>query len=86
MPRLHAFDGATLEEALARVTAEVGHDARITQAEKIRTGGVAGFFARERFEVTVELDDDHAPHTEPAPRSLLDLVAEAGTTSSSSRG
>lgn len=78
MPTQHAFDGATLEEALARVTTELGPRARITGAEKVRTGGVAGFFARERFEVTVELDD-HAEEQvgDPAPRSLLDLVAEA---------
>ena len=86
---LRAFDAETLEAALARVTQECGPGARIAGAEKVRTGGVAGFFARERFEVTVEIDDDPGreheparpeppqPEVPPSPRSLLDLVEEA---------
>lgn len=57
MASLQAFDGDTLEAALARVTEACGPGARIAQAEKVRTGGIAGFFARERYEVMVELDD-----------------------------
>jgi hypothetical protein len=54
---MQSFDGETLEAALARVTEECGPGARIAQAEKVRTGGIAGFFARERYEVTVEVED-----------------------------
>ena len=79
---LQAFDGDTLEAALARVAEECGPRARITQAEKVRTGGVAGFFARERFEVLVEVDvhptpdPDGAPaaSTPEEPMSLLELA------------
>lgn len=86
---LQAFDGDTLEDALARVTEQCGPGARITQAEKVRSGGLAGFFARERFEVTVEVDDDPEaapaapapagpdPVEPPRPLSLLDLVDQA---------
>lgn len=87
MPTLQAFDGDTLEAALARVAEEHGPGARIMQAEKVRSGGLAGFFARERYEVTVEIDDESRgseaaaapttgdePSPEPAPRSLLDLA------------
>lgn len=82
---LQAFDGDTLEAALARVAEVCGPSARITQAEKVRTGGLAGFFARERFEVLVEIgesdgafasDTTSAP-SEPAtqePMSLLELA------------
>lgn len=88
MPTLQAFDGDTLEAALARVNEEVGRGARIKQAEKIRTGGVAGFFAKERYEVVVEIDESTAaPRTDaperdapvtaaPEPMSLLDLADE----------
>jgi hypothetical protein len=81
---LQAFDGDTLEAALARVTEECGPGARITQAEKVRSGGVAGFFARERYEVTVEVGDGAATPPEESertapPRSLLDLVEEASS-------
>lgn len=86
MPTQQAFEGDTLEAVLARVKDEVGPGARITQAEKVRTGGFAGFFSRERFEVTVEIDDA-APSASGVrleeddvqsapPKSLLDLVEE----------
>src|SRR4051812_36317592 len=40
----------------------MGADAKILGAEKVRTGGIAGFFAKERVEVTVEVDEpDGAP-------------------------
>lgn len=58
---LQTFDGDTLEAALARVAAECGPRARITQAEKVRTGGVAGFFAREHFELLVDVGGPAAP-------------------------
>lgn len=79
---LQAFDGDTLEAALARVAEECGPRARIAQAEKVRTGGVAGFFARERFEVLVEIDEQPTsdvaggpPESTPhEPMSLLELA------------
>lgn len=81
MASLQAFDGDTLEAALERVTEACGPNARITQAEKVRSGGIAGFFARERFEVTVEIDDRPVAEADAdeaaavkSPRSLLDLV------------
>jgi len=49
------FEGGELEELLERVRAEVGPDARIVAANRIRQGGVAGFFAREGYEVVVDL-------------------------------
>lgn len=83
-----AFDGDTLEAALASVAEVCGPRARITKAEKVRTGGLAGFFARERFEVLVEIGESDPPPapappaTEPAatvpapkePMSLLELA------------
>ncbi|HEX5511426.1 MAG TPA: hypothetical protein VFX41_06900 [Actinomycetales bacterium] len=51
------LEGPAIEPLLARVTAEHGPHARIVHAERVRTGGLAGFFAREHFEVTVEIDD-----------------------------
>lgn len=65
------FDGPTLEVVLSQVYDELGPAVPIVSAEKVRTGGFAGFFARERYEVTVELDD----HAARAPRP-----AEAATT------
>lgn len=78
MPTLQAFEADTLEAALARVTEEVGRGARIKQAEKIRTGGVAGFFAKERYEVTVEIDErGAAPTTTPGPGTAKPAATKA---------
>ena len=41
---------------LEQVRAELGTGTKIVSANKIRTGGVAGFFARENYEVIVEHD------------------------------
>lgn len=51
---------------MVHVREEFGPTARIVRAERIRTGGVAGFFARERYELTVEVPE--APR--PRPRAL----------------
>lgn len=63
---------------LARVSAEAGPAAKIVDARKIRTGGVGGFFAREHFEVRVELPDGTVPAADALaaepPASLLDLA------------
>ncbi len=64
------FEGNDLEDLLERVRSEVGEDARIVAANKLRKGGVGGFFARELFEVIVEppvVDFDEA-QLRPAAR------------------
>lgn len=56
MPTRLLLEGSDIAVLLDRVRVEHGPGARIVSAEKVRTGGFAGFFARERFEVTVEVD------------------------------
>lgn len=82
------YEGADLEELLEQVRTELGSGMKIISANKIRSGGIAGFFAREKYEVIVEHDGSAliaAPAGEAAdeeisvrPRdlapSLLDLV------------
>ncbi len=58
---------------MVHVREEFGPTARIVRAERIRTGGVAGFFARERYELTVEVPE--APR--PRPRALRQPPAAA---------
>lgn len=48
------IEADTVEEALARVTSELGPDATIVSAERVRRGGIAGFFAREVIELIAE--------------------------------
>jgi hypothetical protein len=68
------FEGPVLEELLERVRAEVGPDARIVAANRVRKGGVGGFFAKQAFEVLVEAPGDAAvrarPTTPAPPRTI----------------
>ena len=50
------FEGPDIHAVLAQVRGEYGTDVRIVAADKVRSGGIGGFFARERFEVAVEID------------------------------
>jgi hypothetical protein len=77
------FEGAELEALLEQVRDEMGTGARIVAANRIRKGGVGGFFARERFEVLVEEDELRPNLASRAPASLLDLADEV---SASERG
>lgn len=66
------FEGPVLEDVLERVRRDAGGEARIVAANRVRRGGLGGFFAKEHFEVLVDIatngDNAHAP------RSVLDLV------------
>jgi hypothetical protein len=54
------LEGNRLEDLLERVRAEYGSSARIVQADRVRRGGIAGFFARERFALTLDVDEPEA--------------------------
>ncbi len=75
------FEGPELEELLDRVRKDVGSDANIVAANRIRKGGIGGFFAREGFEVLVDVSDESRLPKQPQPKarrpqSVLDLVDE----------
>ncbi len=85
------LEGTDLEMLLLRAAQAGGAGARIVRAEKVRKGGVLGFFAREVFEVTVEVPDSQpvsasAPVVMPesVPASLLDLAERASATQQAS--
>lgn len=83
------FEGTVLEDVLDQVRRDVGSGARIVAANRVRKGGVAGFFAREHYEVIVEEPEGPAAHARVAldpeerpaalgrarvPSSILDLA------------
>lgn len=89
MPSQQRFEGPELEALLDDVRDRFGPDVAIVEANKIRKGGVGGFFARELFEVVIEPDgpadglvdgpDDGFEHgpargDAAAGRGLMDLV------------
>jgi hypothetical protein len=53
----YTLEGDDLEHLLARVPDELGPGATIVAANKLRSGGIAGFFSKEAYEVVVEVDD-----------------------------
>ena len=55
---LQRCEGTKLESVLEEVRARFGDTATIVEANRLRKGGVGGFFARERFEVVVDIDDE----------------------------
>jgi hypothetical protein len=57
------LEGSDLAELMGHVRAEFGPNARIIHAERVRSGGVVGFFARERYELTVDVPE--APLARP---------------------
>ncbi|WP_431837544.1 hypothetical protein [Cellulomonas sp. Y8] len=63
MPTRLLLEGADLSELMVHVRAEFGPTARIVRAERVRTGGLAGFFARERYELTIDVPDAPAAPT-----------------------
>jgi hypothetical protein len=81
VPTQQRFEGPTLEAALEEVRATVGDDAVIAGANRLRKGGIAGFFARDSYEVLVDVDEDGdaelppaAANARPEPMSLLELA------------
>jgi hypothetical protein len=74
------LDGQDLRSLMLRVREEMGPDATIIRAERVRTGGIAGFFAREHYELTVEVPDRPRrglPHSRPVPAD--DAARPSGT-------
>lgn len=48
------FEGPSIESALAAAVASLGPDLDVSDARKVRTRGVLGFFAKEHYEVLAE--------------------------------
>jgi hypothetical protein len=61
---LQRFEGPALEALLDDVRRQAGQNATIVAANRLRRGGVAGFFAKERFEVVVDLDGEEQGEVE----------------------
>ena len=72
------LDGPDIHELLQRVRDEHGPEASIVHAERIRTGGVAGFFARQRYEVAVEVDIDAPPPMSLASQIVNQVDGDGG--------
>jgi hypothetical protein len=45
------FEGSSIETALAAAVTSLGPDLEVSEARKVRSGGLLGFFSKERYEV-----------------------------------
>jgi len=52
--QLQQYEGSALEPLLERIHKEHGPRVKILRAERVREGGVLGFFAKEMFRLTVD--------------------------------
>lgn len=69
MPTRVLLEGPAIEPLLAQVRDEYGSSVRIISADKVRTGGFGGFFAKQHYELSVEVpdpDEREAPARRPA--------------------
>lgn len=78
MPPRLLLDGEDLRSLMLRVREEMGPDARIVKAERIRSGGFAGFFAKERYELTVEVPEPETRRRRPVRRPAPATAPAAG--------
>ncbi|MDH3683086.1 MAG: hypothetical protein OEV40_24425, partial [Acidimicrobiia bacterium] len=66
--RHRRYTGPELGALLAKVREELGAEASIVEANRVRTGGVAGFFARESYElVAAGAETQHEPALRTQP-------------------
>ena len=71
------YEGFPLESVLARVHEAHGAGATIVGAERVRRGGIGGFFAREVFQVTVVVPEHEGIDAEPGTVSADTAVDRA---------
>ncbi|MFF0375220.1 hypothetical protein [Actinoplanes missouriensis] len=57
MPTRVLLEGPTIEPLLAQVRDEYGSGVKIISADKVRSGGIGGFFAKQHYELSVEVPD-----------------------------
>lgn len=75
MPTRVLLEGPAIEPLLAQVRQEYGTAARIISADKVRRGGLGGFFAKEHYELSVEIDDDSTATGMPGDDSPMTPAA-----------
>ncbi|MFB9358644.1 hypothetical protein [Actinoplanes nipponensis] len=79
------LEGPAIEPLLAQVRDEYGSSVRIISADKVRSGGFGGFFAKQHYELSVEVPDAEErmdvprrpPAAEEPPQTLEQLLARA---------
>ena len=71
MPTRVLLEGSAIEPLLAQVRDEYGSRVRIISADKVRSGGVGGFFAKQHYELSVEVPDPTEDRIDMAQRTRV---------------
>jgi flagellar biosynthesis GTPase FlhF len=69
VPTRVLLEGPAIEPLLAQVRQEYGSGVRIISADKVRSGGFGGFFAKQHYELSVEVPDNPQERTMPQPKA-----------------
>ena len=85
MPTRLLLEGSEIEPLLEQIRDEYGAAARIVSADKVRSGGLGGFFARQRYEVSVEVLDE-TPEPEVSAQSDAPSSSAAAREAATCRG
>jgi len=70
VPTRVLLEGPAIEPLLAQVRDEYGSGVRIISADKVRSGGVGGFFAKQHYELSVEVPDPNEDRNDMAKRTM----------------
>ncbi|WP_130509400.1 hypothetical protein [Krasilnikovia cinnamomea] len=71
------LEGPAIEPLLAQVREEYGSGVRIISADKVRSGGFGGFFAKQHYELAVEVPDpEDRPSADPFRRAATATAEE----------
>ncbi|WP_380163542.1 hypothetical protein [Jannaschia sp. R86511] len=81
MPRQLHLEGPALEPLLQQARAEHGEQVKVVSAQRVRSGGFAGFFSREHFELTIDVSTGSV--TESAGRTSSTATTTSSSTTSS---
>ena len=65
---LRSVEAATRDDAIAAAREQFGPSARVVGVRRVRSGGVLGFFATERYVAEVAPDVTNRPPSPPSPR------------------
>ncbi|MCA2213705.1 hypothetical protein [Jidongwangia harbinensis] len=71
------LEGPAIEPLLAQVREEYGSGVRIISADKVRSGGFGGFFAKQHYELSVEVPDPSDDRKNMTQRKTATTTAPA---------
>lgn len=76
--KVKKYEVDSIQEAFVKIKAELGSDAVILHTKKFKTGGVLGFFSRERYEVLAanEVNAGDAPYMAEISEKFKSLQGE----------